>query len=203
QLCIHAIGDRANREVLDLYEETFAAHPDKQDLRWRVEHAQHLHLDDIPRFAGLGVIASMQSVHCTSDGPWVPDRLGDKRSEEGAYVWQKLMQSGAVVMNGTDVPVEDVDPIANFHSGVTRLMNNGSQFYPDQRMSRMEALESYTLSAAYGAFEDSIKGSLEIGKLADVTVLSRDILTIPEDEIPDAEVVYTIVGGKVAYRAGS
>ncbi len=200
QLCIHAIGDRANREVLDLFEGAFAAHPDKKDLRWRVEHAQHLHLDDIPRFVELGVIASMQSVHCTSDGPWVPDRLGDQRSEEGAYVWQKLMQSGAVVMNGTDVPVEDVDPIANFHSAVTRLMSNGSQFYPDQKMSRMEALKSATANAAYGVFEEHLKGSLEVGKLADITVLSKDIMTVPDDEISTASVVFTIVGGKVAYR---
>lgn len=166
-----------------------------------MEHAQHLHPDDVPRFAGLGVIASMQNVHCTSDGPWVPDRLGDERSEQGAYVWQKLMQSGAVVMNGTDVPVEDVDPVANFHSGVTRLMRTGERFYPDQKMSRAEALESATLAAAYGAFEEGLKGSLEVGKLADVTVLSKDILTVPEAEIPTAEVLYTIVGGRVAYRA--
>ncbi len=200
QLCIHAIGDRANQEVLDIFEDTFAAHPDKQDLRWRVEHAQHLHLDDIPRFVELGVIASMQTVHCTSDGPWVPDRLGEQRSEEGAYVWQKLMTSGAVVMNGTDVPVEDVDPIANFHSAVSRLMPDGSRFYPDQKMNRMEALKSATIHAAYGAFEESLKGSLEVGKLADITVLSKDILTVPEDEIPTASVVATIVGGKVVYR---
>lgn len=203
QLCIHAIGDRGNREVLDLYAQTFAAHPDKTDLRWRIEHAQHLHPDDIPRFAELGVIASMQSVHCTSDGPWVPDRLGEKRSEEGAYVWQKLMQSGALVMNGTDVPVEDVDPIANFHSAVTRLMKNGEAFYPDEKMSRSEALKSYTLNAAYGAFEEKIKGSLEVGKLADVVVLSKDILTIPEDEIGSAEVLYTIVGGEVVFTSSS
>ncbi len=203
QLCIHAIGDRGNREVLDLFEQTFAAHPEKSDLRWRVEHAQHLHPDDIPRFAELGVIASMQGVHCTSDGPWVPDRLGEKRSEEGAYVWQKLMRSGAVVMNGTDVPVEDVDPIANFYSSVTRMTNANSAFYPEQRMSREEALKSYTLNAAYGAFEEEIKGSLEVGKLADLVVLSKDIMTIPEDEIPSAEVLYTIVGGEVVYkRAG-
>jgi len=201
QLCIHATGDRANREVLDLYEQTFAAHPGEQDLRWRIEHAQHLHPADIPRFGALGVIASMQSVHCTSDGPWVPDRLGDKRSEQGAYVWRKLLQSGAVVMNGTDAPIEDIDPIANFHAAVTRLMADGSQFYPDQRMSRMEALKSATLDAAYGAFEEHLKGSLEVGKLADVTVLSKDILTVDEAEIPTAEVVYTIVGGEVAYRA--
>ncbi len=203
QLCIHAIGDRGNREVLDLYQQTFAAHPEASDLRWRVEHAQHLHLDDIPRFTELGVIASMQSVHCTSDGPWVPDRLGDQRAEEGAYVWQKLMQSGTVVMNGTDVPVEDVDPIANFYSAVTRVTNTGTAFYPDQRMSREEALKSYTLNAAYGAFEEQIKGSLEVGKLADVVVLSKDIMTIPEEQIPSAEVVHTIVGGKVVYSAGS
>ena len=201
QLCIHAIGDRANREVLDLFEQTFAAHPDKSDLRWRVEHAQHLHPDDIPRFAELDVIASMQSVHCTSDGPWVPDRLGDQRSEDGAYVWQKLLDSGAVVMNGTDVPVEDVDPIANFYSGVSRMMATGERFYPGQRFSRLEALKSTTLDAAYGAKEDHLKGSLEVGKLADVTVLSKDILTVPEEEILDAEVLYTIVGGRVAYRA--
>ncbi len=201
QLCIHAIGDRANREVLDIFEQAFAAHPEKSDLRWRVEHAQHLHPDDVPRFTELGVIASMQGVHCTSDGPWVPDRLGEERSEEGAYVWQKLMQSGAVVMNGTDVPVEDVDPIANFHSSVTRLMKTGEPFYPGERMSRQEALESYTRNAAYGAFEEAIKGSLEVGKLADVVVLSKDILTIPEDEISSAEVVYTIVGGEVAYTS--
>ncbi len=200
QLCIHAIGDRANREVLDLFEGAFAAHPDRQDLRWRIEHAQHLHLDDIPRFAQLGVIASMQSVHCTSDGPWVPDRLGDQRSEEGAYVWQKLIASGAVIMNGTDVPVEDVDPIANFYSGASRRLPDGSQFYPDQKLTRMEALKTATLNAAYGAFEEDIKGSLEVGKLADLTVLSKDILTVPEEEIPSAEVIYTVVGGKVAYR---
>ncbi len=200
QLCIHAIGDRGNREVLDLFEKAFAAHPEKTDLRWRIEHAQHLHPEEIPRFAELGVIASMQSVHCTSDGPWVPDRLGYKRSEEGAYVWQKLMQSGALVMNGTDVPVEDIDPIANFHSAVTRLMRTGEAFYPDQKMSREEALKSYTINAAYGAFEEKLKGSLEVGKLADVVILSKDIMTIPEDQIPSAEVLYTIVGGEVVYR---
>ncbi len=199
QLCVHAIGDRGNRETLDIFEEAFKANPDKTDLRWRVEHTQHLHPDDIPRFAQLGVIASMQAVHATSDGPWVPERLGDRRSEEGAYVWQKLLQSGAVVINGTDAPVEDVDPIASFYASVSRKLKDGSIFYPDQRMSRMEALRSYTLSAAYAAFEEDIKGSLLPGKLADITVLSKDLMTIPEDEIPTTQVVYTIVGGKVMY----
>ena len=109
QLCVHAIGDRANRETLNIFEEAFKANPDKKDLRWRIEHAQHLNAADIPRFGQLGVIASMQGVHCTSDAPYVPARLGDRRAEEGAYVWQKLMKSGAVVSNGTDAPVEDVE----------------------------------------------------------------------------------------------
>ncbi|MEE8587330.1 MAG: amidohydrolase [Acidobacteriota bacterium] len=201
QLCIHAIGDRANREVLDIFEETFKANAEKSDWRWRIEHAQHLHPDDIPRFGQLGVIASMQGVHCTSDGPWVPDRLGDQRSEEGAYVWQKLMQTGAVVSNGTDAPVEDVSPIASYYSTVSRRLKDGSVFFSDQRMSRMEALRSYTIQVAFAAFEEDIKGSLEPGKLADITVLSKDILSIPEEEIPSTEVVYTIVGGKVVYKA--
>jgi predicted amidohydrolase YtcJ len=200
QLCIHAIGDRANREVLDLYEATFAEHPEKSDLRWRIEHAQHLHPDDVPRFAELGVLPAMQAVHCTSDGPWVPERLGEERSREGAYVWRDLLDAGAVIVNGTDAPVEDVDPIANFHAAVTREMADGTAFYPEQRMTREEALRSATLDAAYGAFQEDVKGSLEVGKLADVTVLSQDLLTVPEDRILDTEVVYTIVGGEVAYR---
>ncbi len=197
QLCVHAIGDRANRETLDLFEQALAG---DRDRRWRVEHAQHLHPDDIPRFAGLGVIASMQAVHGTSDGPWVPDRLGEQRTAEGAYVWRKLIDSGAVVTNGTDAPVEDVDPIASFHAAVSRRLENGEVFGADQRMTREEALRSYTIDAAWSAFEENQKGSLEVGKFADVTVLSRDIMTAREEEIPDTEVVYTIVGGRVAYR---
>jgi predicted amidohydrolase YtcJ len=200
QLCVHAIGDRANREVLNIFEAAFKANPDKKDVRWRVEHAQHLHPSDIPRFGQLGVIASMQGIHCTSDAVFVPARLGAKRSEEGAYVWQKLMKSGAVVSNGTDAPVEDVDPIPNFYASVTRKLKDGSTFYPDQRMSRQEALRSYTRNAAYAAFEEGEKGTLAPGKLADVTILSKDILTIPDDEIPTARVDYTIVGGKVVYE---
>lgn len=200
QLCVHAIGDRANRETLNIFEESFRAHPEKKDLRWRIEHAQHLSAADIPRFAQLGVIASMQGIHCTSDAPFVTARLGAKRAEEGAYVWQKLMKSGAIVINGTDAPVEDVSPIASFYASVTRKLGNGSVFYPDQRMSREDALKSYTLSTAYAAFEENVKGSLTAGKLADITVLSSDILTAPEDEILKTEVVCTVVGGKIAYR---
>jgi predicted amidohydrolase YtcJ len=202
QMCVHAIGDRANRETLNIFEEAFKANPDKKDLRWRVEHAQHLHPADIPRFGKLGVIASMQGVHCTSDAPYVPSRLGPKRSEEGAYVWQSLMKTGAVVSNGTDAPVEDVDPIASYYATVTRKTADGKVFYPAQRMSRMEALKSYTLNGAYAAFEEQSKGSLKVGKYADMIVLSKDILTVPDEEIRKAEVVYTIVGGKIRYTKG-
>ena len=200
QLCVHAIGDRANRETLNIFEEAFKANPDKKDLRWRIEHAQHLNAADIPRFGQLGVIASMQGVHCTSDAPYVPARLGDRRAEEGAYVWQKLMKSGAVVSNGTDAPVEDVNPIAGYYATVSRKSKDGKVFYADQRMSRAEALKSYTWNGAYAAFEEGSRGSLKPGKYADVVVLSKDILKIPEDEIPSAQVVYTIVGGKIRYQ---
>ncbi|NNE70418.1 MAG: amidohydrolase family protein, partial [Rhodothermales bacterium] len=199
QLNVHAIGDRANREVLDLYEATFGG-PDDQDRRRRIEHAQHLHPDDIPRFAELGVIAAMQGVHATSDGPWVHEKLGEERAREGAYVWRSLLDSGAVVTNGTDAPVEDVDPIASYYATVSRVVRDGSVFYPEQRMTRMEALRSYTLSNAYAAFEEDIKGSLTPGKLADITVLSQDILQVEESDIPDTRVEMTIVGGQIRYR---
>jgi predicted amidohydrolase YtcJ len=200
QLCVHAIGDRGNRETLDIFERTFKANPSKKDLRWRVEHAQHLSAQDIPRFGKLGVIASMQGVHCTSDAPYVTERLGAKRAQEGAYVWQKLMKSGATIANGTDAPVEDVDPIASYYASVSRKLKDGSVFYPDQRMTRMEALKSYTINGAYAAFEETNRGSLKPGKYADITVLSKDILTVAEDQIPSAKVVYTIVGGRILYR---
>jgi predicted amidohydrolase YtcJ len=202
QLCVHAIGDRANREVLNIFEDTFKAHPDKpgKELRWRVEHAQHLNAADIPRFGQLGVIAAMQGVHCTSDAPYVLLRLGAKRAEEGAYVWQKLTKTGAIIANGTDAPVEDVSPLASFYATVSRKLKDGTVFYPDQRLSREQTLKTYTWNAAYAAFEEKLKGSLEVGKLADVTVLSKDIMTIPEDDILTTDVVYTIVGGKIAFQ---
>ncbi len=201
QVAIHAIGDRGNRETLNIFEDAFKRHPEKNSkaLRWRIEHAQHISAADIPRFGALGVIASMEGIHCTSDAPYVLARLGPKRAEEGAYVWQKLMKSGALIANGTDAPVEDIDPIPSFYASVARKLKDGSVFYPDQRMSRMEALRSYTINAAYAGFDENIKGSLTVGKLADITVLSKDIMTIPEDQIPSTEVLYTIVGGKVQY----
>jgi predicted amidohydrolase YtcJ len=144
----------------------------------------------------------MQGIHCTSDAPWVYKRLGAKRAEEGAYVWRKLMASGASISNGTDVPVEPIDPMACFYATVTRKLKDGTTFFPDQKMTREEALRSYTLNGAYAGFEEGLKGSLTPGKLADIIVLSRDILTCPEDDIPGTEVLYTIIGGKVLYKKG-
>jgi predicted amidohydrolase YtcJ len=201
QLNTHAIGDRANREVLDIYQRVFEANPDQRDVRWRIEHAQHVDPADLPRFAELGVIASMQGVHGTSDAPWVPRRLGEERAAQTSYRWQDLWQSGAVVTNGTDAPVEDLDPIASFWASVSRQLPDGGRFDPDQRMTREQALRSYTLNNAFAGFEEEIKGSITPGKLADIVVLSRDIMTVPEPEILEARVVYTIVGGRVLYEA--
>jgi predicted amidohydrolase YtcJ len=200
QVNTHAIGDRANRVVLDIYERTFAQNEGMTAARWRVEHAQHVHPDDIGRFSELGIIAAMQGVHCTSDAPWVFRRLGPERAESGAYLWRTFIDSGITVTNGTDVPVEDIDPIASFYSSVVRKDLDGNDFFPDQRMTRMEALESYTINNAYAAFEEELKGSLSPGKLADITVLDRDIMTIPDDEIPETRVDLTIVGGDVRFE---
>jgi predicted amidohydrolase YtcJ len=201
QVAVHAIGDRGNREVLNIFEEAFRRHPETagRERRWRIEHAQHLNATDIPRFATLGVIASMEGIHCTSDAPYVLARLGPKRAEEGAYVWQNLMKAGAIIANGTDAPVEDIDPVPSFYASVSRKLKDGSVFFPAQRMSRMEALRSYTINAAYADFDEDVKGSLRPGKLADVTVFSKDLMTIPEDQIPSTDVLYTIVGGQVQY----
>jgi predicted amidohydrolase YtcJ len=146
------------------------------------------------------VIAAMQGVHATSDAPWIPKRLGEQRAREGAYMWRELMNNGAVIANGTDAPVEDVNPITSFHSTVSRRTNTGDVFYGGQRLTREEALRSYTLNNAYAAFEEDVKGSLTPGKLADIVVLSKDIMRIPEEEIPTAQVDLTIVGGQVRYR---
>ena len=199
QVNTHAIGDRANREVLDIYEAVFDSAGGAQDLRWRIEHAQHVHPDDVQRFAELGIHASMQGVHATSDAPWIPARLGDERAEERTYLWRSFMAAGVLINNGTDVPVEDISPLASFHSSVTRLTADGSIFYPEQNMTRVEALRSYTINNAIAAFEEEYKGSLEVGKLGDVVVIDRDILTVPDAELADARVELTIVGGVVRY----
>ncbi len=203
QVCTHAIGDRANREVLDVYEAAFAAAPEAAaDIRFRIEHAQILHPDDLPRFAELGVIAAMQGIHAISDGPWTPDRIGDVRTRERAFQFRDMIDSGATVMNGTDAPVEDVNPIPSYYGTVVGRMINGETLNPDELMTRMEGLEAYTINAAYGAHEEDIKGSITVGKLADIVVLSHDILMVPEHEILDTRVDLTIVGGEIVYTRG-
>jgi predicted amidohydrolase YtcJ len=203
QVCSHAIGDRANREVLDRYEKALAENPAKaKDHRFRIEHAQHIDPKDLPRFAQLGVIAAMQAIHMSSDRPWAIERLGEKRIKEGAYMWQSLLKSGATIVNGTDAPVEPLNPIACFYASVTRRTLKGEPeggYEPAEKMTREQALRSYTLDAAYGAFQENIKGSIAPGKLADFTVFSQDIMTVPENDLLKTEIAMTIVGGKVAY----
>ncbi|MGW8122004.1 amidohydrolase [Roseivirga echinicomitans] len=205
QVCSHAIGDRANREILDRYEAAFKKYPElANDHRFRIEHAQHLSAADIPRFGELGVIPAMQAIHMSSDRPWAIDRLGKARIEEGAYVWQDLLASGAIIPNGTDAPVEPVDPIPSFYASVSRKTLVGlpeGGFEPKQKMTREQALKSYTIFGAYSEFEEDFKGSIEVGKVADFTVFNKDIMTIPEDEILSTKVAMTIVGGKTLYEA--
>ncbi len=200
QVNTHAIGTRANRETLDIYERAWKqAQASGKDLRWRVEHAQHIHPADVPRFGQLGVIAAMQGIHCTSDGPWIASRLGAERTGETSYPWRTLINTGAIIGNGTDVPVEPIDPIASYHATVTRITNTGEPFFPKHVMSREEALASYTINNAYAAFEENEKGSLTPGKLADLVVLSQDILTVPNEKVLDTRVDYTLVGGEIKY----
>ena len=204
QVCTHAIGDRANREILDRYEMAFKENPEKaKDARFRIEHAQHISPQDIPRFAKLGVIPAMQAIHLSSDRPWAIDRLGERRIKESSYMWQSLLKSGAHIVNGTDVPVEPINPIANFFASVTRQTLKSEPkggYEPEEKMTRAQALKSYTLDAAYGAFEEKIKGSIAVGKLADFTIFSKDLMTIPDDQILSTKVDMTIVGGKVLYE---
>jgi hypothetical protein len=200
QMAIQGIGDKAARVLFDIYEREFEKNPEKRDWRWRIEHAQVIHPDDLPRFAKLGVIPGIQGIFACSDGPWVEDRLGGERTRERGYVYRSMIDSGALVMNGTDPPVEEVDPIASFDCSVTRRLPDGTIFLPEQAMTREQALRSYTWNNAYAAFEEDVKGSLSPGKYADVTVLSKDILTIPDDEIRSTRVVYTIIGGEVKFE---
>ena len=220
QCCVHAIGDRANREVLNIFEKTAdglsAKVPTKADgrqtvdgrrsatseLRWRIEHSQHIDPQDIPRFQQLGVIASMQGIHCTSDAPFVVKRLGTERARTGAYAWRSLLDSGAHLANGTDAPVEDANPLPCLYATVTRKRaDTGFEFFPEQKMTREEALLSYTLWNAYAAFEEKEKGSLTPGKYADIVVLSKDLLHCAPEEILQTKVLRTMVGGKVKYSA--
>ncbi len=204
QMCTHAIGDRANREVLDIYERAFESKPTiSKDHRFRIEHSQHIHPEDIPRFAELGVIPAMQAIHMSSDRPWAIDRLGKERIENGAYMWSQLIDNGSKIVNGTDAPVEPVSALASFYASVSRRTLQGKPeggYEPTQKMTRAEALKSYTLWPAYGAFMEDQTGSIEVEKLADFTILDQDIMTIPEEEILNTKVLMTIIDGEVVYR---
>jgi predicted amidohydrolase YtcJ len=204
QTCIHAIGDRANREVLDIFERVQKEVPGSRSLRMRDEHAQILSAQDIPRFGRLGVIASMQPTHATSDMAWVPARIGARRTADGAYVWQKLMKSGVVLASGSDFPVEQPNPMLGLYAAITREDVNGNPpggWAPDQRMTRMEALKSFTINAAYAAHLETQLGTLEAGKLADLVVLSGDVMTEPAKEILTTTVVKTMIGGRWVYES--
>ena len=201
QVNSHAIGDRGNRLVLDSYEAAFKATP-TADHRFRVEHAQILNYDDIPRFAQLGVIPSMQASHQTSDMYWAGSRLGEGRLR-GAYAWRSLLESGVVIPNGSDFPVEHVDPLISFKSAVSRQDARGwpaGGWYPEQRMTRDEGLKSMTLWPAYAAFQENELGSLAAGKRADFVVLDQDIMRVPDGVLQDARVVSTWVGGRLMYE---
>jgi predicted amidohydrolase YtcJ len=199
QLCVHAIGDRANRETVNIFSEQIARDKSK-DHRWRVEHAQHVNPAEIPRFKEWNIIASMQGIHCTSDAPFVVKRLGEERAATGAYMWRAFMDAGVLINNGTDVPVENIDPFANIYASVTRKLKDGSTFYPAQKMTRQEALYSHTLANAIAVFQEKEKGSIEAGKYGDIVILSNNLATCPEDDIKSTKVVMTIVGGKVKYK---
>jgi len=202
QMATHAIGDKANNTVLNFYEKIIRQHQLK-DHRWRVEHAQHLHPNDINRFAENNILASIQTNHCTSDASYVLNRFGKKRIKEGGYKWKSLWQSGAKINNGTDCPIESIDPIKNFYAAVTRKYKSEEpSFYPDECLNRQQALQAYTVNNAYAAKQEQIRGSLEVGKLADITILNKNLLTIPHEEILTTKVLTTIKAGKLAYQNG-
>jgi len=203
QTAVHAIGDRGNRLVMDIFERVQREVPGARALRMRNEHAQILDAADIPRFAHLGVIASMQPTHATSDMPWVASRLGAARAAEGAYVWRKLLGTGAVIAAGSDFPIEEPNPMLGIYAAITRQDPSGRPpggWTAGQQMSRDEALASFTTHAAYASHAEALTGSIEAGKLADVVVLSKDIMQVPPREILSTTVRMTIVGGEIVYE---
>ena len=205
QVCTHAIGDAANRAVLNAYEQAEKEVPEAHDPRLRIEHAQVLAPEDIPRFMKLGVIASMQPTHCTSDMAWAEKRLGPERVKY-TYPWRSVKDSGAHLPLSSDFPGETLNPLFGIYAAITLQDPHGTPpggWHPEQRLTLEEALRGYTLEAAYGEFQETNKGSLEKGKLADLTVLSKDITKIPPAEILTAQVLKTFVAGKVVYEAGA
>lgn len=203
QTCIHAIGDRANRVTMDIFERVQNEVPGSRNLRMRNEHAQILDAAEVPRFARLNVIASMQATHATSDMPWVPARLGAARTDEGAYVWQRLIRSGVVLANGSDFPVEEPNPMLGFYAAITRQDPGGQPaggWMPDERLSREETLKSFTWNAAYAAHAEKDLGSLEVGKLADMVLFDTDVMSVEPREILRARPLLTIIGGEIVFE---
>jgi len=201
QLAIHAIGDRANAEMLDIYERVGGANAPAR--RFRIEHAQHVRAQDFARFARLGVIASMQPYHAIDDGRWVEKRIGHERAAS-SYAWRSMLQAGVPLAFGTDWPVAPLNPLLGVYAAVTRATLDGKNpggWFPEQRLTIEEALRAYTLGSAFAAFEETEKGSVAPSKLADLVVLSDDLFSIPPEKIKDAQVTMTIVGGKVVYEA--
>jgi predicted amidohydrolase YtcJ len=209
QIETHAIGDRANREILNLYEQAFNEVPpiermDRSDPRWRVEHAQIVHPDDIPRFKKLNIIPSMQPSHAIGDLHFAPSRLGLKRLR-GAYAWQSFIKQGSIVPGGSDAPVERGEPMIEFYAAVARKDQKGfagEGWHPEEKVTREQALKMFTAWAAYAAFEEKQRGTIEVGKAADLTILSADIMQIPEAEILKTKCVMTVINGEVVFEAG-
>jgi hypothetical protein len=203
QVATHAIGDRGNRVALDAYEAALKAVP-TVDHRFRVEHVQVLDHADVPRFAQLGVIPSMQAVHQTSDMYWAPTRLGYARTF-GAYAWRSLLNTGVIIPNGSDFPVERVNPLYSFHAAVSRQDDDNwppGGWFPEQKMTRDEALKAMTIWAAYAGFQEQVTGSLTPGKYADFVILDRDIMSVPESEILRARVTATYIAGRAVFERG-
>ena len=201
QINTHAIGDKANTVVLDAIDKASLT---ARDHRSRIEHSQHLTPSDVARFASLGVIASIQAIHMSSDRPWAIDRLGKQRIESGAYIWRDLLNAGVHIANGTDVPVEPINPIANFFASVARKTLKGlpeGGFESDQKLSREETLKSMTLWNAYAAFEEAEVGSISVGKRADMTITDQNLMTIDEAGILATKPIMTIVGGEVVFSS--
>lgn len=201
QISTHAIGDAGVRTILDLYEKVLAAHP-RRDHRHRIEHFQHTTQADIDRLGRMGVVPAMQTVHATSDKNMAELRVGADRIKYG-YAWRKVLKAGAVIPNGSDAPNELLNPYHGLYAAVTRMDRDGNPaggWYPEERLTRAEALKSFTLWAAYGQFEERLKGSLEKGKLADFVVVDRDFMTCPTSEIKDIQALMTVLGGEVVYQ---
>ncbi|TAK63893.1 MAG: amidohydrolase [Bacteroidetes bacterium] len=203
QVCTHAIGDRGNNIVLNVYEKVMKKNSkDSHFLRWRIEHCQVLQPSDIPRFAELGIIPAMQPTHATSDMYWAEARLGQERVKY-AYAWRSLLEAGSIIVGGSDFPVESVNPLLGFYAGATRSDVKGypaDGWHREQKMTREESARAFSQWAAYGSFEEQTKGTIEVGKWADLTILSKDIMTIPDQEILSANVEMTIVGGKIVFQ---